>query len=196
MATVTARRPATLEEALARPDAARVELIRGSLVEKAAPTAEHSRTQVGLDRRLGERFDRRPEGKWPGGWLLLTEVDVRLGAERFRPDLAGWRRERSPAPPAGRPVELRPDWICEIRSPSNEDVDRVDQLQSSFNAGVLHCWLADPLERVLEVYGRTDLAYALVLSARSGQRSRAEPLDAVELRVDERFGADLEDDEA
>jgi hypothetical protein len=48
------------------------------------------------------------------------------------------------------------------------------------------------VERVLEVFRRTDLAYALVLSAKSGQRIRAEPFDAVELRVDELFGDDEE----
>jgi Uma2 family endonuclease len=118
---------------------------------------------------------------------------VRLGAELFRPDIAGWRRELYPERPAGRPVTAVPNWICEILSPSNENVDRVDKLQSYFQAGVGHYWLANPVERVLEVYRRTDLAYALVLSAKSGQTIRAEPFDAIELRVDELFGADPED---
>jgi hypothetical protein len=60
---------------------------------------------------------------------------------------------------------------------------------------VPHYWLANPVERMLEVYRRTDLAYALVLSAKSGQRIRAEPFDAVELRVDELFGDDPDGDE-
>jgi hypothetical protein len=35
----------TVAEALARPESERVELIRGALVQKPAPTGEHARTQ-------------------------------------------------------------------------------------------------------------------------------------------------------
>ena len=194
MGTAPKPHPATIEDALARPEHERVELIRGTLVEKAAPTGEHSDAQIHLGRRVGDRFDRRTGGRWPGGWWIRTEIDVQLGFELFRPDLAGWRRETCPDRPRGRPIRQRPDWICEILSPSTENVDRVDKLQSYFQAGVPHYWLADPIEQVLEVYRRTELAYALVLSAKAGQTVRAEPFDAVELRVDELFGADPEDD--
>jgi Uma2 family endonuclease len=185
----------TVAEALARPESERIELIRGTLVPKAAPTGEHSGAQVGVSSRLATRFGRRPGGRWPGGWWIRTEIDVALGSELFRPDIAGWRRERSPAAPTGRPIALRPDWICEVLSPSNANVDRVDKLQSYFQAGVPHYWLADPVEQVLEVYRYTALAYALVLTAKSGQTVRAEPFDAIELRVDELFGADPEGDD-
>ncbi len=184
----------TLEEALARPESERVELIRGTLVQKAAPTGEHSDVQSHVDRGIGLRFDRTPSGRWPGGWWIRTEIDIVLGDELFRPDIVGWRRDRCPDRPRGRPITVRPDWICEVLSPSTEHVDRVDKLQSYFRAGVPHYWLADPIEQVLEVYRRTELAYALVLSAKAGQRVRAEPFDAVELLVDELFGADPEED--
>ena len=195
MASAPKLREATLEEALARPEWERVELIRGTLVEKAAPTNEHSSAQVGLSSHLAVPFQRKPGGRWPGGWWIRTEIDIQLGGELFRPDIAGWSRDRCPALPPGWPVAIRPDWICEILSPSNETHDRVDKLQTYFAAGVPHYWLANPVERVLEVYRRTDLAYALVLSAKSGQKIRAEPFDAVELRVDELFGDDPEGDE-
>lgn len=195
MAPAPKLREATLEEALARPDWERVELIRGTLVEKAAPTREHAGAQLGLAVRLANPFQRKPGGRWPGGWWFLREVDIQLDEELFRPDIAGWRRDRNSALPPGRSLQVRPDWICEILSPSNETRDRVDKMQSYFAAGVPHYWLANPVERVLEVYRRTDLAYALVLSAKSGQKIRAEPFDAVELRVDELFGDDPEGDE-
>jgi Uma2 family endonuclease len=118
---IAAKRPeATIDDALARPDSDRIELIRGTLVEKAAPTSEHSSTQVHLDRRVGDRFDRRPGGRWPGGWWIRAEIDIQLGKELFQPDLAGRRRDRLPEGPKGRPVRQSPDWICEVLSPSNE----------------------------------------------------------------------------
>lgn len=186
--------PATVEEFLARPDREHIELIRGAIVEKAAPSAEHSAAQAATTSRLAERFQRRPGGRAPGGWWFFTELDVRLGEEIFRPDLCGYRRERMPEPVRGRPVDLTPDWVCELLSSSNADRDRVEKLQSYFRAGVPHYWLLDPVEGTLEVLRRTDLAYALVLVAHRGQKVRAEPFDAVELRVDELFGADPEDD--
>jgi Uma2 family endonuclease len=195
MASAPKLQEATVEEALARPEWDRIELIRGTLVGKAAPTNEHSSAQVGLSAHLAGAFQRKPGGRWPGGWWIRTEIDIRLGSELFRPDIAGWRRDRCPALPPGRPMTTRPDWICEILSPSNESHDRVDKLQSYYAAGVLHYWLANPVERVLEVYRRTDLGYALLLSAKSGQKIRAEPFDAVELRVDELFGDDPEGDD-
>jgi Uma2 family endonuclease len=67
-------------------------------------------------------------------------------------------------------------------------------MQSYFHAGVPHYWLANPIEKVLEVYRRPETGYLLALSAKAGQTIRAEPFDAVELRVDELFGADTEDD--
>jgi Uma2 family endonuclease len=187
------RQPATLEEALARPESERVELIRGTLVQKAAPTAEHGTTQTHIVVNVVPRFGRPSGPNGPGGWWIATEVDVSLGNELFRPDIAGWRRDRGPEGVHGRPVALRPDWICEVLSPSTEHVDRVDKLQSYFQAQVPHYWLANPIERVLEVYRRTELAYALVLTAKSGQKVRAEPFDAIELSVDALFGADPED---
>ena len=40
-------------------------------------------------------------------------------------DAAGWRRDRVPERPRGWPVRIRPDWVCEIVSPSTASRDRV-----------------------------------------------------------------------
>jgi hypothetical protein len=51
----------------------------------------------------------------PGGWWSLPEVDVRLARHQIvRPDVAGWRRERLPEPWDVRPIDVVPDWICEV----------------------------------------------------------------------------------
>ena len=172
-----------------------VELIRGSVVEKAAPSSEHAAAQSGIDRRVGDKFNRKPGGRWPGGWWFFVELDVQFSGEVFRPDICGYRRDRLKEKPAGRPVAVRPDWVCEILSPSNAKTDRVEKLQTYFLSGVPHYWLVDPLEGSLEVYRRTDLAYALVQSAHRGQRLKPEPFDALEFTVDELLGDDPEDDD-
>lgn len=187
------RKVMTVEEFLKQDE--RVELIRGSVVEKAAPSGEHSSAQVGIGLTVGQKFSRKPGGRWPGGWWFFVELDVLFGKEIMRPDVCGYRRDRVKEKPTGRPIATRPDWICEILSPSNAKTDRVEKLQTYFAAGVPHYWLVDPLEGSLEIYRRTDLAYALVQSAHRGQRLRPEPFDALEFSVDELLGDDPEDDE-
>lgn len=93
---------ATLEDLLAIPEERRRhELIAGLIVEEGAASGEHG----GLQHRLAARidpFERRPGGNWPRGWWFGTEVDVYFEPRNtFRPDGVGWRRERSPSPPAG-----------------------------------------------------------------------------------------------
>lgn len=183
----------TVADYLARSEHERVELIRGTIVDKSETTAEHALAQSATSRAVGNPFQRKPGGKWPGGWWFFTELEVQLGAEVLRPDVSGYRRERVPEPPKGRPFALTPDWVCEILSPSNPQRDRVEKLQSYFQARVPHYWIIDPVAGSLEVFRRLDLAYALVLTALRGQRVRAEPFEAVELRVDELLGGDPEE---
>ena len=64
---------------------------------------------------IGGPFDSGRGG--PGGWWILDEPELHLGADVLVPDLAGWRRERMPAYPDGPWFELAPDWVCEVLSP-------------------------------------------------------------------------------
>lgn len=194
MSSVVKRTPNTVDDYLARPEGERVELIRGTLIEKPDATGEHSLTQLSTSSALKVPFQRRPGGgAGPGGWWFFTELEVQLAGEIVRPDVCGFRRERLPQPPKGRPTTLAPDWVCEVLSPSNPERDRVEKLQSYFQARIPHYWIIDPVAGTLEVFRRLDIAFALVLSAHRGQRVRAEPFEAIELRVDELLGADPEE---
>lgn len=194
MGTAFQRGLATVADLLGRPGDERLELIRGTLVEKAAPTAEHAGAQLGAGSTLTEFFQHGRSGG-PGGWWFFTELDVRFGSDVLRPDICGYRKDSGIKRPTGRPVAIRPDWVCEILSVSNESRDRVEKQEIYFRANVPHYWLIDPLEGTLEVYRRTDLAFALVLAAHQGQRVRAEPFDAVEISVDELLGLDPTDNQ-
>lgn len=47
----------------------------------------------------------------------MTEVEVFFdSANTFRPDVAGWRRERMVEIPTEVPILIVPDWICEVLS--------------------------------------------------------------------------------
>jgi Uma2 family endonuclease len=185
---------ATAADLAGLPDGARAEVIHGVIVEKAAPSAEHSVSQFSFGIVLGRRFQRPPGGRWPGGWWFGTEIEVEYETHQvYLHDVGGWRRDRVAERPSGRPVRIRPDWACELLSPSNFKRDVVDKFQVLHANQVPHYWIADPVERTLVVHRWQPAGYLVVLAATAGDVVRAEPFDAVELRVSALLG--LEDDE-
>ena len=187
--------PATFADLLAIPEDERWhEILDGELVERASPSGEHGAAQFSFGDLLAP-FRRRSGGGNPGGWWLATDADIRLDPYNIvRPDVAGWRRERCPQPPRGFPVDLRPDWVCEILSASNVRRDRVDKIQIYRRFEIPHYWIVDPQAETLEVHRWTLQGWLLVLSARRGQTVRAEPFDALPLQVGVLFGDDPEDE--
>src|SRR5262245_61784013 len=103
---------ATAADLASRPGDPDAEVIDGVVVEKASPSAEHGTTQGALLAALWPRFYGRGSGGGPGGWWIMTEVEVELEAhEIYRPDAVGWRKDRVGQRPTGRPVRVRPDWV-------------------------------------------------------------------------------------
>jgi Uma2 family endonuclease len=168
--SVAMRKPsATAESLLDVSDGRALEVVDGALVEKAAPSAEHSYAQFSLSRHLWSHFNVRDGGREPGGWWILGEVDVELEShEVYRPDVVGWRRERIPERPRGRPVRLRPDWICEVLSASNAKTDLVAKFPVLQRCGIPHYWIVDPEREVLTVHRWTEQGYLVALQATRG----------------------------
>ncbi|HKY39113.1 MAG TPA: Uma2 family endonuclease [Polyangiaceae bacterium] len=189
MASV-AHRLATAADLIALGDA-HAEIVGGTIVYKADPSAEHGDAQAGLVTILRQHFHRRSGGGGPGGWWILTEVDVELAPhEVYRPDLLGWRRDRVPERPTGRPVRIRPDWVCEVLSISNAATDQVDKFRIYAASGLPFYWIGDPERRILTVYRLEGSTYSVALQAKQGEVVRAPPFDAVELRIGLLFGED------
>lgn len=195
MATPNRFRDATFADLAALADDVHAEVINGVIVEKASPTMEHGQCQVKVGAFLDRRFARRPGGRWPGGWWFGTEVDVEYDAHQiYRHDAVGWRRDRVPQCPTGRPIRIRADWVCELLSPSNENRDLVDKMRVLHAAGVPHYWIGHPEEKILVAHRWTESGYLIALTAKSGETVRAEPFDAVELRVGILFGDEEDED--
>jgi len=76
----------------------------------------------------------------PGGWIIIDEPEIhfRLDLDVAVPDLAGWRRERQLKFPTGHKIELVPDWVCEILSPSTRSIDREIKMPQYARYGVLY----------------------------------------------------------
>lgn len=118
----------------------------------------------------------------------LVEVDVALSLhDVVRPDLAGWRRERLPRPGSKRPIEVVPDWVCEVLSPTSAARDRVTKRALYARSGVAHCWLIDPDARVLEALALRDGTWVEVGVYDDTATARIAPFEAIELEVGRPF---------
>ncbi|WP_437308451.1 Uma2 family endonuclease [Sorangium sp. So ce388] len=188
--------PATAADLLAIPEEQRFhEIVDGELVQKAVPSFEHGDAQSAIVAHVKLPFQRRPGGRWPGGWWFATEVEVELAPDQvYRPDVVGWRRERSPERPSESPVRLRPDWVCEVLSPNNARHDTVKKMRAYQRFQLPHYWIVDPREDTLTVYRWTPEGYLVALRAERGERVRAEPFDAIELQIGVLFGDEREDE--
>lgn len=159
-------------------------------MRKADPSGEHGGSQSGIVGWIQWPFQRPPGRGGPGGWWFATDVEVLLSTgDVVRPDVVGWRRENVRERPTGFPVEHRPDWVCEILSPSNASHDGVRKLRTYHRAEVYY-WIADPREETLLVMKHSPPGYVTLLAARRGETVRAEPFDAIEIEVGTLFGDD------
>lgn len=167
------------------------ELLHSVLVEKET-SGRHGRAAFGVAGALSAPFNRRPGGARPGGWWFAAETLVDFGeGNKLRPDVAGWRRERS-SEPIEPIIRVTPDWVCEILSPGNANNDTVKKRRLYHQRRVGHFWILEPVLRRLDVYRWHSDGYLQMLTAEAGERVRAEPFDAVELAVGELFG-DIDD---
>lgn len=185
------QRPATLKDFLAIPPDERFhEILEGELVKKAMPGGSHATVQ----RRLGVLLDEYDDGslrRQPGGWWLMSEAEIMLPWEQpVRPDLSGWRCERMPEVPKEFPIRLRPDWVCEIVSPSDQRRDTVVKRRDYAKAGIPHYWLVDLKQRTLTALQLEDgdEHYQVQAEAREGSPLRgAAPFQLVEIAMEVLF---------
>jgi Uma2 family endonuclease len=176
-----ARRIATYEDVLAAPEHMVAEVIDGELHLHPRPALPHAAAASVLGEELGPPFKRGKGG--PGGWITLDQPELHLGADILVPDLAGWRRTTIDHLENLAYIETRPDWACEVLSPSTEKIDRSRKLSIYAREQVSHVWLINPLLHTLEVFRLTGDSWTLVDIYRDEQQIRAEPFDAIELAL-------------
>jgi Uma2 family endonuclease len=177
-----AKRFATYEDVLRAPPHKVAEIIAGDLILSPRPAGPHTAAASALGEELGPPFKRGRGG--PGGWIILDEPELHLGQDILVPDLGGWRHSTM-SEIANEPYfTTRPDWVCEVLSPSTERFDRGEKIAIYARAGVSHAWLVNPLQRTLEVLRLSEGNPEQWLTtgvSRDDARVRAEPFEAFEL---------------
>jgi Uma2 family endonuclease len=168
---------ASYQDVLDAPAHLVAELVRGVLHTMARPAPRHARAASGINGGLHQGFDRGRGG--PGGWIILIEPELHLGADVLVPDLAAWRRERLPKLPDAAYFELAPDWVCEVISPNTARFDRTVKLPIYASAQVEFAWLVDPLARTLEIYQRQVQQWLLLNSFGGDEVIHPKPFEAL-----------------
>jgi Uma2 family endonuclease len=175
-----ARLESLYEELEGLPEGVTGEVIDGELYVSPNGAVPHSRATSRLGALLGP-FDLGTEGL--GGWVILVEPNLHLGANRIEPDVAGWRRERMPVLPGSVGIELAPDWVCEVLSPSTETLDRNRKMAVYAREGVKHLWFVDPRTQTLEVYRQEGSGWTELGVHEGDAVVRAEPFEALPLKL-------------
>lgn len=185
-----ATRLRTYEDLEALPEDVRAEILGGEIVVQPSPVFDHGFIQAGLSHFIGGPFG-FGGGGGEGGWWIVVETDVRFSPHDVtRPDLAGWRRARLPSPWGRRPIEVVPDWVCEVLSPTTAQRDRVYKQQLYARHGVPHYWLIDPAVRTLEAYVLAGEQWVVAGTYDHTAVARIAPFEAIELSLARLFPPD------
>lgn len=172
--------PATLADLEALPPTWRGEIIEGSLYAFPRPNAVHSNIETACAEDLRGPFHRGRGG--PGGWWILVEPGITTaGSAEFSPDLGGWRRERLLALPTVGRIDVVPDWVCEVLSPSTRTYDLTVKRPFYARIGVAWSWYVDPSTRTLTVSSLSDGRWVEYGIYAENAKVRAEPFAAVEI---------------
>jgi Uma2 family endonuclease len=172
MATVTrqSERLITGREYAAMPENKRTELVRGRITLMTPPPAwEHGKTECNLVCPLGMFVDTHDLGRIAVGEVGLytgRDPDTVRGADILFISHAQLAKRNLDEPY----LDVAPELIVEIRSPSNTRAEIEEKLGEYFAIGVKLVWLADPATRTVSVYrSLTDVRHLTASDELSGE---------------------------
>lgn len=141
---------ATYEDILALPENIVGEILNGQLEAHPRPAPKHALAASSIGDELVSPFQKGRGGS--GGWWIIDEPECHVEGEVFVPDLAGWLKKNMPTLPKTTYFDIRPDWVCEIISPSSARRDRVTKMTIYARLAIPYYWIIDPIGQTLEVY--------------------------------------------
>ncbi len=158
----------------------RYEVIDGDLIRDPSPSFQHQRVSRRLQRILEDYFSETD----PKGEVFDAPLDLNLTLHTVvQPDLLYLPGSR----PAQRdPIDIVPELIVEILSPSTGRKDRVLKLNHYQSAGVTHYWILDPEDGIIEAYELRDERYVSMVRTDKGSFSHPS-FPGLSFSIDELF---------
>lgn len=108
---------ATYQDLFNIPDNEVGEILNGELSTYPRPAPKHARAASVVGAKVLNEFDTKPDGE-DGGWWILDEPECHVGSDIVVPDIGGWKKSTTPELPETAWFGVRPDWVCEVISPS------------------------------------------------------------------------------
>jgi Uma2 family endonuclease len=135
------------------PNGLQQELVRGEIISMPPPGALHGSCCVKTVHRLSNFvYD------GPGGILLCNDAGfiTERDPDSVRgPDISYWTKDRLKEIPVGY-IEISPDMLVEVLSPSNTRKQILAKLREYFAKGVRLVWVIAPEDRTLTIYRTPD----------------------------------------
>ena len=176
---------ATYQDVLDAPDHKVAELLHGKLYLMSRPAGPHAYAASMLGGLLIPPFKRGKGG--PGGWHLLDEPELHLirDTKVVVPDLAGWLLESMPKIPQDHKFTQKPDWVCEVLSPSTFKTDWDLKIPEYAAAGIKHLWVVDPLAQDLKAFELIAGEWVLLACLKDDAQVCVPPYDAITFSLSE-----------
>lgn len=128
--------------------AERYELIDGVVFMSPSPTPPHS--EIALEVQFQVKAFIRSGGRA----RVFAETDVRLSSGLvYRPDIVVYRSDRLPAGKLAR-LDLPPDLVIEVLSPSTKPYDLVTKRGDYERFGAREYWVVDPDDASVRCWGQ------------------------------------------
>ncbi len=156
MSAIAQRKQMTAEEFFLLPepaDGSRQELVGGEVLALPPHGGLHGVTCAKVSLRIGTFMDAGPRGTLVcnnTGFITQRQPDTVRG-----PDIAYCSSERLREVPVGY-IEVPPDLLVEVLSPSNTSRQIRSKLIEYFDRGVRLVWVVAPEDRTLTIYRTPD----------------------------------------
>ena len=146
----TATKIITGAELLAMGDIGPCELIDGVIVRMSPTGGVHAFLESRLDRRLGVFIDDAKIGLCMVGEI---GINIRHDPDRIRgADLAFWSNAKLPDGPPPGFIDVAPDLVVEIFSPTDRWAEMNEKIEDYFSIGVGEVWIVEPEGKTVFVY--------------------------------------------
>ncbi|MBF0474802.1 MAG: Uma2 family endonuclease [Deltaproteobacteria bacterium] len=175
-----AKKKATYEDLYGVPENMTGEIIYGELTVTPRPSTKHILTTSALNAKIIPPYY-FGDGGGPGGWIILIGPEIALVENILVPDLAGWKRDRFPKRQEHNWIDVVPDWVCEVLSPSTALRDRTKKMAIYAEYGVGYLWFIDPVHMTVDIF-RLESSRWVPLGVFGGnEKVRLEPFQQIEI---------------
>ena len=160
----------------------KIELANGELTVAPSPSNQHQAISMVLTLALGNFVKQRGLGV-----VRYAPHDVRLFPDTIRQPDIFFVREEHRERFTGQVFEGPPDWVAEIISPGDREVDEVVKLKEYAQAGTPEYWLVDPEDATIRIYVLAGNAYELSAQVSQGKVGRSVSIAGFEVALDDVF---------